>query len=68
MKSCNDVIYYNAAGGDIMKKENSEKKPIFNVNATAIKNVIKSKEVRKAAKNFTKALKGLSDSFDINKH
>ena len=50
-----------------MKKENTEKKPIFNINTTAIKNVLKSKEVRKAAKDVLKAAKGVRDSFDINK-
>lgn len=50
-----------------MKNENTEKKSLFNINTTAIKNVLKSKEVRKAAKDVLKAAKGVRDSFDINK-
>jgi len=43
------------------------KKPLFNINTTAIKNVLKSKEVRKAAKELVKATKELRDTFDVNK-
>lgn len=49
-----------------MKKETT-KKSLFNINTTAIKNVLKSKEVRKAATDALKAMKGVADSLDINK-
>lgn len=49
-----------------MKNEKA-KKPLFNINTETIKNVLKSKEVRKAAKDALKAVKGITDTFDINK-
>lgn len=52
---------------DLIMKNEKPKKPLFNINTTAIKNVLKSEEVRKAAKDVLKAAKGVRDSFDINK-
>lgn len=45
-----------------------EKKSLFNINTTAIKNLLQSKEVRKAAKDVLKALQETRDSFDINRN
>lgn len=49
-----------------MKKEKTKKKSLFNIDLTAIKNVLKSKEVRKAAKEAAKAVKDLRDTFYVN--
>ncbi len=49
-----------------MDKEN-KKKAHLNINTDAIKNVIKSKEVRTSVKEFIKSIKNVSDTFDINK-
>ncbi len=50
-----------------MKNKNQEKNSLFNINTTAVKNVLKSKEVRKAAKEVLKSAKNLTDTFDVNK-
>ena len=47
-----------------MEKKQPTKKPLLNINTTAIKNVVKSKEVRDGIKTIWNAVKSVTDTLD----